>query len=1108
MTQYIVNGVDCRAGGSVDPLASGFETPPDSAKPRVWWHWMNGNITKEGIEQDLRWMSRVGIGGLQNFDATWDTPQIVEQRLIYMTPPWQDAFRFATALADELGLEFAIASSPGWSETGGPWVKPEDGMKKLVWSETRLPGAQRLKGTLAAPPCVAGPFQNIPMIDLMSSSEAVPGPRLYRDVAVVAYRTPPAGLQDPRPVALTTSAASEQGTTLLESTAVPSMTLPLSKSTPAWLLYDYGKPHRFRALSLARHTLFSLKSSLKWTVEASADGERFEPVAELPDDDHLPHVTVSFPAATARYWRLKVTCGPPQLRFGIEFAANAAGAQVPAMYAREVEDVKILELKLYSGARLHRFEEKAGFSVAANYYGLGSGANEPNEAVDPQDIIDLTGLPSADGALDWTPPAGDWTVLRLGYSLTGKTNHPAIPEATGLEVDKLDKKAVKAYLDTYLGQFEKTLGADRMGHRGIRAFLTDSIESAGQNWTPTMMEEFKSRRGYDLALWLPALTGLIIGDATRTERFLWDFRKTLSDLISEAHYAQIAESAHERGLLYYGESLEGYPTTALGDDLDMRQHCDIPMSAIWTSYKLAESEGITNHIIDMLGAASVAHVFGRRFVAVEALTSANEPWAFSPGSLRPVIDLAFVLGINRPVIHTSVHQPIEKKPGVTLGPAGQHFTRHETWGQMAAPWVSYLSRTSFLLQQGRHVADVAWFYGEEGSAAQLVSRVTLADFPKAYGFDLISPNMLLHHLNAHDGRLVSAGGASYRVLFLGGGSAPMTLAVLRKLKHLSEEGITIAGRPPTGSPSLADECQDDEYRRLVRELWHRGKIIDGDDPEEVLNRAGVVPDFQFAGPQAGSRVRFLHRKLANGDLYFLTNRVARAERIEARFRVTGRKPELWHADTGGSEGVSWRMEKGQTVVPLHLHAHQSLFVVFREPTDETVKQIAAPRDSALAQLEGHWQLSFESGRGAPAHVVSTVLGSWTESKEPGIKYFSGVGSYRKLFTLAAADVKSSERVLLDLGEVHELAEVRLNGQLIGTAWHAPFRLDVTETVKPGANTLEVRVANLWVNRLIGDQQPGQKPIAFTVTSTYHPEAPLRPSGLVGPVSLLRREPFV
>src|ERR1700722_314810 len=236
MTQYIVNGVDCRAGGSVDPLASGFETPPDSAKPRVWWHWMNGNITKEGIEQDLRWMSRVGIGGLQNFDATWDTPQIVEQRLIYMTPPWQDAFRFATALADELGLEFAIASSPGWSATGGPWVKPEDGMKKLVWSETRLPGAQRLKGTLAAPPCVSGPFQNIPMIDLMSSSEAVPGPRLYRDVAVVAYPRPPAGLQDPRPVALTTSAASEQGTTLLESTAVPSMTLPLSKSTPAWLL--------------------------------------------------------------------------------------------------------------------------------------------------------------------------------------------------------------------------------------------------------------------------------------------------------------------------------------------------------------------------------------------------------------------------------------------------------------------------------------------------------------------------------------------------------------------------------------------------------------------------------------------------------------------------------------------------------------------------------------------------------------------------------------------------------------------------------------------------------------------------------------------------------
>jgi len=1089
---------------SSDELKQGFLNPPDSAKPRVWWHWMNGNITKEGIERDLQWMKRVGIGGLQNFDGAWDTPQVVDKRLIYMTPPWQDAFRYAAELSDKLGLEFAIASSPGWSETGGPWVTPADGMKKLVWSTTRVTGhpsasrdpVKQIK--LAAPPSVAGPFQDMSMIDVISvSQEEVEGPRFYRDVAVLAYRTPPALRSDPKPVKVTTSGSSADGAKLTDSDITKAVTLAVSANEPAWVQYDYGKPQRLRAASLARPNYFI---AFQWVLEISDDGKTFHRVGELPDGNSLRHTTVSFPAVTARFLRLTIVPVPAKL--GIDLGANAPGAVLdPRDVAKPVTAVELSELQFHAGARVNRFEEKAGFSIPNDYFALDSGASSSDEAVDPKDIIDLTGKMAADAALNWTPPPGEWTVLRLGYSLTGKTNYPASPEATGLEVDKLDKQAVKSYLDTYLGKFEQTVGPDLMGRHGIRAFLTDSIESEGQNWTPALIGAFQRRRGYDPTRWLPVLTGVIVGDAARSDRFLWDFRQTLAELMSEAHYAQVAESAHERGLTYYNESLEGYPSAALGDDLDMRQHGDIPMAAIWTSYDARKQDGIVNQIIDMRGAASVSHIFGQNLVAAESLTAGSEPWAFSPATLRPIIDLAFALGVNRPVIHTSVHQPVERKPGLTLGPYGQHFTRHETWAELAGPWIAYLSRSAYLLQQGRFAADVAWFYGEEGPLAELSENMP-TDLPEGYGFDFVNANMLLNRLSAADGHLASPSGATYRLLYLGGSSTRMTLKVLRRLQQLSDQGVTIAGRRPVGSPSLADEGHEAEYQRLIGELWDGGKVIEAANPNAALARLSVAPDFSYDKPDG--HVMFLHRKLSDGEIYFLTNRKPSPQHIEARFRVTGKRPELWHADSGRRESVSWRIEQGRTVVPLDLSANESLFVVFRDRSDKAGEQVAARHESLIITIGGDWQLSFEPGRGAPGETLTTELSDWSQSPQPGIRYFSGVGTYRKTFNLRQADLGGAGRILLDLGQAHELAEVTLNGKLIGAAWHAPFKLDATGALKAGTNTLEIRVANLWVNRLIGDKQPGATPVAFTVTPTYAPDAPLRPSGLIGPVTLLRR----
>jgi hypothetical protein len=1084
-----------------DKFMAGFVHPPASARPRIWWHWMNGNISLEGIDRDLKWMRRIGIGGVQNFDGALDTPQVVDDRLSYMSTEWRSAFAYAVRRADELGLEFGIASSPGWSETGGPWVAPEDGMKKIVWTQMQLNGGVLLGSQISAPPSASGPFQHLDTAELAPCN--LEAPRHYRDIAVVAYRTPAAFLQQATPVAITTNSLSGDVSSLPLCGPNRPVVLPLSDGEPAWVLYDYGELKRWSSVAVLRQSVFSL-TGFKWTIEASCDGNTFSAIAQLPDEPSLYQTTVCFPPVTARFMRLIIT--PIVRKIWFRFAANAPGADCTSIFTDPVTEVRLYSLVYYGGARVHRFEDKAGFAIAPDYRFLESSCGTSDDSVNPDDIIDLTEEVLKQPGSQWNAPPGSWTVLRLGYSLTGKTNQPASREATGLEVDKLDDRAVRRYLDAYLGSFEQTVGRDWIGRRGIHTFLTDSIESQGQNWTPRMIEEFLRRRGYNPIRWLPVLTGVVVGDPGRSDRFLWDFRTTINELIAESHYQQIANAVHSRGMIYYSESLEGYSTYAPGDDLDMRAPADIPMAAIWTSFRAEEQDGILNHIADVRGAASVAHVYGKSVVAVEAFTSGYEPWAFCPKTLRPVIDLAFALGANRPVIHTSVHQPTDQKPGITLGPFGQHFTRHETWGGMAKPWIAYLSRCSYLLQQGDPVVDVAWYYGERGSLAGLYSEGVPSGLPEGYGFDFISPNMLLNALHVIGGQLVSSGGAHYRLLFLGGKNDRMSLRVLRKLSELAAWGIPIAGPRPSGSPSLADddEARQREYRELVSKLWDEGKVLELSSAKSATERLNWIPDFRYSTRDQECSVLFVHRHTSDGDIYFLTNRKARQVSVQAIFRVRNRRPELWHAEDARCESVSWRSNGNCTVVDLTLNACQSVFVIFREVTNKPQEMARPFHESVIAQLEDGWVLTFQRNRGAPDRAMATKLGSWAESQEFGIKYFSGIGTYRTTFIWDCTRHAPGDQIFLDLGVVHEVAEVTMNRRRVSIVWHLPYRIEITNRLKHGLNALTVKVANLWVNRLIGDQQPGITRVAFTTAKSYHAEAPLRPSGLIGPVVLIKR----
>lgn len=1098
-----------------DDLESRFRDPPPSARPRVWWHWMNGNVTQEGIAKDLAWMKRIGIGGVQNFDASLQTPKVVENRLAWMTPEWKAAFRFATAEAERLGLEFAIASSPGWSETGGPWVPPQDGMKKLVWSETEAAAGSQV-GKLPALPGVTGPFQSYAKpadIAAPPSGKAVAPPRYSADAVVLAV---PLGDVEVPPASLFYDGAGNEvdGSALLDDD--PAGALGLKRGDdggPARLTRVFAAPATMQAATVhVENPMGELLGKIhKAALEASDDGTVWKVVAEISLDS-VP-TTVSFAPVKARYFRVGVTTLPVPAAGDRDAAPGVATPDWRTMLGNAIgkQPVRLAAFKLHSGPRVDRFEAKAGFSIAADYLALPAGLPDA-DAPAPEAVLDLTDRLKADGTLDWTPPEGRWQVFRFGWSLVGKTNHPASAEATGLEVDKYDRDAVRRYLERYLAMYADALGSPVSANGAIDALLTDSIEVGPSNWTPLMVSEFRKRRGYDPRPWLPALAGTIIGSRARSDQFLFDFRRTLADLLASEHYGTIAKVAHENGLAVYGEATEsGRPV--LGSDIAMRSHADIPMAAMWTHSRERGPAG--SHVADIRGAASVAGIYGRNLVAAESLTSAQAPWAHAPQDLKRIIDLEFVLGVNRPVIHTSVHQPVEDKvPGLSLFYFGQFFNRHETWAELARPWVDYLARNSLLLQQGRRVADVAYFSGEDAPLTALYAEGPPADLPRRYGSDFVDADVVLREL-ANDGAdIVTAGGARYRALYLGSASRAMTLPVLRRIEELAEGGATIIGRPPREDPALARD--DVGYVSVVARLWPgngqarigKGRVINSSDPDAALAAAGVAPDFRYADWSRGSDVAFLHRRIeagadmdTGGDIWFLVNRLDRPERIEARFRISGKVPELWHADTGEIEPVSYRISGEETIVPLQLAAEGAVHVVFRKPVGRAARTVRPSVRTQLARLDGPWAVRFQPGRGAPAFAVLPELVPLDGQEEPGIRHFSGIATYEKVFSPPAA-WKPGAPLWLDLGEVREVAEVVLNGQAVGTAWHAPFRIDIAPAVVPGLNKLEVRVANLWVNRLVGDAQEGVQKLTWTATTAYKSDAPLRRSGLIGPVRLL------
>ena len=1083
-------------------LYKSFQSPGQDARIRVWWHWMNGNITQDGIRKDLDWMHRTGIGGFQNFDAAFMTPVIVPKRLTYMTPEWKETFRFMTKLADSLKLEMAIAGSPGWSETGGPWVKPEDAMKKLVWSETRVQGGtSSIK--LPAPPNATGLFQDLASTESFSLNGGEQKSHLlYKDAAVVAYRVNESDIPLSRLNPSITSSGGQFDLALLTDGVLhKSKLLPRDSVTGyAWIQFAFAQPVTIKAVTMVGggdRGPFGLNGEMadNRALEVSDDGVSFRHLSFIPAS-RIEQQTVSVPATTAKFFRVKVMNPPPAAGFGALLGGGGGPPKPPP-------GTEIAEIVLHTASRVNWSEEQSAFTPDLNVTERQTPEN--GDAIKKTEVIDLTGKMAPDGTLNWTAPAGEWSIIRYGYSLIGKTNGPASAEATGLEVDKLDPEAIKRYFTTYLDMYKDATGGLMGAKGGLKYMVTDSYEAGAQNWTPNLPAEFKKRRGYDLLPWMPALNGHVVGSAKETDQFLRDFRQTLGDLIVAYHYDGLTDILAGYGMKRYTESHED-GSAMIADGMEVKRKAAIPMSAMWTPGIMGDG---LKYQSDIRESAAVAHLYGQNIVAAESLTAmgmGGNAWSYDPAKLKPTADLELAHGVNRFVIHTSVHQPVDDKiPGLGLGIFGQWFNRHDTWAGKARAWSDYLARSSSMLQQGKFVADIIYYYGQDNNITGLY-RFKLPDIPEGYNYDFVNADALVNLLSVKDGRIVTPSGMSYCVLVLDSNAKRMSLPVLRKIRDLVKAGAVVTGMKPSIPFGINDD--EKEFNAIVGEVWGsassgirnvgQGKVHAGYNVVQALNDLKVRPDFVHGDSKD---IMYVHRMLPGQDIYWVNNRQANARKVEAEFRVTGRKVELWHPETGMKESVSFSIANGVTKVTLDLTPNDAIFVVFSGSSASNSFTVPAKTESTVATLEGPWTVNFQADRGAPASVNFPTLTDWTDNADPGIKYFSGSARYVKTVAVAAKDM-SKGATWLDLGEVKDLAEVYVNGKSAGIVWETPFRVNISGLLKAGDNKIEIEVVNRWVNRLVGDAQPGAKKITYTTMPFYNAKDKTLPAGLLGPVKLV------
>lgn len=765
-------------------------------------------------------------------------------------------------------------------------------------------------------------------------------------------------------------------------------------------------------------------------------------------------------------------------------------------------------------------------------------------------VVDLSKNMDTSGRLSWQAPDGEWMVLRFGHSVIGPypISHLKLSGTNdeGYELDPFRSDVMDKHFAATAGKVLEDVKPLAGMTKTLQYFHIDSWEIGKPNWTAEFRGEFKRRRGYDLFPYMAALAGESVDNPEVTARFVEDFNRTLSDLVVDNYYGRLAELSHQHGIGTHPES-EG-PELQWEDSLRALGTGDIMMSEYWgrvtepDGYILFDSPSQRRWLDGLKGAAAAGHIYGKRIIQAEAFTDTTDiDWSEYPFALKDIGDRAFCAGINRNVLCFYVHQPDpDAVPGYEWPRVGLKIDRNVTWFPMSHAWLRYLSRCQYMFQRGRFVADVCYFYGEEVPNYVPGREAMDPPLPSGYDCDSINAEALLDRITVRDGRLHLPGGLSYRILVMPyrpwsmppqldfismniypgpGNGLPVGIsaAVLRKIKELVENGATILGPKPVRAPGLENYPNSDaEVKELADAIWGdaaqdtgerrlgKGRVIWGKRIEDIFDQDGVAQDFSFVSNQPWTDLRYIHYSIDGAECYFISNQMLRDEKVECTFRISGLQPELWDAVTCEIRNLlEFHSDNGKTTVPMEFAPRQSFFVMFRMPSKSSYSSGRQSKNfstTALVQkIEGPWEVSFDPRWGGPAKVTFDRLQDWTQRSEEGIRYYSGTAHYKKTFDVPGK--ARWERLFLDLGTVNYVASVRLNGRDLGVVWTAPWRVEITDIVRSSGNVLEIDVANLWPNRLIGDAKLPLKD-RFTKTNVRpDPGWQLFPSGLLGPVTL-------
>jgi len=1062
-------------------LVKNFITPPDETKLGTYWYWMNDNISEDGIKKDLQFMSEIGIGrafignigGLAG-NATSPFPPQGDVRIL--SDDWWNITSTAIETASDLGMEIGMFNSPGWSMSGGPWIKPEQSMRYLASSTHTVTGPLLLQTKIKAPQT---DFQDVKTL-------AFPAPENKSLNSLKPKVSSPT---------IKTSLAALTDGDLTTNTQIPSKRV---RGIVAPTTIDFAVKENFTARSLIIHPA-AVGRSFEADIELQAlQGDSYQTVREFSYSRKRlsTDVAIGFMPKAPEVFTFNDTTAS-KFRLVISNVSNPGG---------------FAEIELSSAARLDQYIEKQLGQMKDHptpswneYKWIAQAETDHNLAVSEKTVLDISDKLTADGSINWQVPEGDWIIVRYGMVTTGKMNAPSTTEGIGLEVDKMNTEHVKHHFDSYVKKIQERVPADKRS--ALKWVIADSYEAGSQNWSDEFAQQFEQQYGYDPIPYLPVLNGFLVGNADKSERFLWDVRRLVADNISYKYVGGLKKIANEHGLKLWLENYGhwGFP----GEFLQYGGQSDAIAGEFWNELLGATGRKWDLGAIEVKAAASAAHIYGKTKVSVESFTARGRQFERHPATLKKRGDFAFANGANDIVLHLYISQPYEDKvPGVNAW-FGTEFNRHNTWFTHAHAYTDYLRRTMHMLQQGNPVSDVAYFIGESTPAMTGTEQPRL---PKGYSFDFINAEVLLNRISVDNGDLVLPEGIRYKMLVL----PPLTTmrpGILSRISDLVNQGATIFGPAPSASPSLQSyPAADVKVKSLAAELWGdvdginktftkfgQGSVYDGENLDEALAGLEMKPDFAF---DANLPLLFNHRQIDGKEIYFVSNQSKDAHSFSPTFRVTGKQPEHWNPVTAQVRDLSeYTTTESGITVPLTLDAFESAFIVFEKPLQPTTAIANFPAPQTVATLSNPWQVTFDSALGGPeAPVTFDTLSDWSLNSDPAIKTYSGTAVYKTTFNIDNLD--QAQKYLLNLGKVKVIAKVKVNDIDVGAAWTAPWSVDASSALKVGENSLEIMVVNTWVNKIVSDLAlPEAERSTWVAAPMFTKDSPLDSSGLMGPVTL-------